>query len=67
MKLVQNARRAYRWFSMQAMALSLGGAAAWLAVPQELRDAVPDIWLGIGAVVLATLGMIGRLVDQGDG
>ena len=65
MKLVHNARKAYRWLSMQAMALSLAGAASWLAVPQEMRDAVPDLWLGLGAGTLAVLGMIGRLVDQG--
>jgi len=64
MKLVPNVEKAWRWFSMQAMALSLGAAAAWLAVPQEMRDQVPDTWLAIGAVTLATLGMIGRLVEQ---
>jgi hypothetical protein len=67
MKLIHNARRAYRWFSMQTMAISLAGAAAWVAVPQDLRDSVPDLWLGAGAMTLAVLGMIGRLVDQGDG
>lgn len=66
MKLVPNAGRAWRWLSMQAMGVSLAGSAAWLAVPQELRDAVPDLWLGVGAVTLAVLGMLGRLVDQGE-
>ena len=66
MKLVPNARRAWRWFSVRAMALSGAAPAAWLAVPPDMRNAVPAEWLAITAIVLAVAGIIGRLVDQGD-
>lgn len=67
MKLVDGWRRAWRWFSVQALAVSGAGAAAWLMVPDDMRAAVPREWLATGAIVLAVLGIIGRLVDQGGG
>lgn len=65
MTLVPNARRAWRWFSVQALALQGAGAAAWLAVPDDLRAAVPSGWLAAAAIALTVLGILGRLVDQG--
>lgn len=62
--LVPDWRDAWRWFSVRAMALSGAAGAAWLAVPDDLRAAVPEEYLGIGALVLSVLGIIGRLVDQ---
>jgi len=64
MKLIPDAKRAWRWFSVQAMALSGIIPAAWLAVPDEMRAAVPTEWLAACAIALAVLGVIGRLVDQ---
>jgi len=67
MKMVPDAKRAWRFFSVQAMTLQGAAAAAWLAVPDDMRAAVPSEWLAIGALVLTGLGIIGRLVDQGGG
>jgi len=64
MKLVKDARKAWRWFSVQAMALQGAAAGAWLAVPDDMRVAVPSEWLAACAVVLTVLGVAGRLVDQ---
>jgi len=64
MKLVDDARSAWRWFSVQAMALQGAAAVAWLAVPNDLRASVPSEWMAIGAVVLVVLGIAGRLVQQ---
>ena len=63
--LVKNASKAWRWFSVQAMALQGAAAGAWLMVPDDLRAAVPSEWLAVAAVALAGLGIAGRLVDQG--
>jgi hypothetical protein len=65
MKLVPGARRAWRWFSMQALAFQGALAGAWLAVPDDMRAAVPADWLAAAAVVLAVMGAFGRLIDQG--
>lgn len=65
MSLVKGWRKAWRWFSVQADAVAIAGAGAWLAVPDDMRAAVPSEWLAAGAIVMAALGIIGRLVDQG--
>ena len=67
MKLVKNAGSAWRWFSVQADAVAIAGATAWLAVPDDMRAAVPVEWLAVGAITLGALGIIGRLIDQGGG
>lgn len=65
MKLVRNAKRSWRWFSVQALALQGAAAASWAAIPQDMRDSVPAEWLAVGGVVLAVAGIVGRMVDQG--
>ena len=65
MKLVPNARRAWRWFSIQAMAGSAALQGAWLALPPEMKAAVPDRVVMAATIALLVLGVIGRLVDQG--
>lgn len=65
MKLVPDVRRAWRWFSMQAMVASLALQGAWLALPAEMKAAVPDRIVMAATIVLLALGVVGRLVDQG--
>ena len=65
MRLVKDARRAWRWFSVQAMVLQGAVASSWLFVPDDMRAAVPPEWLAVAAIVLTVLGIAGRLVDQG--
>lgn len=65
MKLVPNAKQAWRWLSVQAMALQGAVAGAWLVVPDDMRASVPSEWLAACAVVLTVLGVAGRLIDQG--
>ena len=65
MRLVKDARKAWRFFSVQAMALQGAAAGAWLVVPDDMRASVPSEWLAACAVVLTVLGVAGRLIDQG--
>ena len=64
MKLVKDAGKAWRWFSVQTMALQGAAGGAWLAVPDDMRASVPSEWLAACAVALTVLGIAGRLVDQ---
>jgi hypothetical protein len=64
MTLVKDAGKAWRWFSVQAMALQGAAAGAWLAVPDDMRASVPSEWLAAGAIALTVLGIAGRLIDQ---
>lgn len=64
MKLVPDAHKAWRWFSMQAMVLATAVQGAWLFIPDDLRDRVGDdaaMWV-TGTILIA--GSIGRMVDQ---
>ncbi len=64
MKVVPNARRAWRWFSVQAMALAMAIEAAWLNLPLDLKGAIPDSAVTYGTMALLALGIAGRLVQQ---
>lgn len=64
MKLVDNAGSALRWFSVQAMALQATALSVWLAMPEDMKATIPDDLVAGGAVLLAVLGIIGRLIDQ---
>lgn len=65
--MVKDWQKAWRWFSVQALALQGAAAGAWLSVPEEMRAAVPADWLAAAAVGLSVLGIIGRMIDQGGG
>ena len=64
MKLDPNWRQSWRWLSMHAMTLALAVQGAWLAVPDDLRQVVPQ-WASYAVTgVLLVAGLLGRLVDQ---
>jgi hypothetical protein len=66
MRLVRNAGSWWRWFSMQAMGLCVALQGAWMAVPDDLKGELPG-WAFNGlCAALLLLGMIGRVVKQGD-
>jgi len=66
MKLVENAKQAYRWFSVQFMVLAGAVQAAWVFIPEDLRDSIPT-YLAQGLTIgLLVLGVAGRLVQQDD-
>lgn len=65
MKLIPEWKRAYRWFSVQAMALSLALLGAWEVLPADLKEALPEAYTRGAAIVLLLAGLAGRLVKQG--
>ena len=61
MKLVPNASKAWRWLSMQMIAL----AALWETIPLEAKavlDPSTQSWITLGLLVSAG---VGRMIDQG--
>jgi len=64
MKIIPNARRAWRWFSVQAMAAALAIEAAWANLPLDLKGSIPESAVTYGTMALLALGIIGRLVQQ---
>lgn len=64
MRLVKDARSAWRWFSVQALAVLGTVSIIWPALPPETQALVPAAWHPwiLGAVAIG--GIFGRLVDQ---
>lgn len=66
MILVADWKKAWRWFSVQAMALSGAIQLTWVNIPSDLKSSIPDVAVTYAAVGLAVFGIIGRIVDQKD-
>jgi len=64
MRLVSDWRQAWKWFSVQALALSTAILAIWQMLPPELKHSVPDQYVTYGTMAILVLGVIGRVVDQ---
>lgn len=71
MRLIENARSAWRMFSMQAMGLALVVQAVWVELPADLRDSLDSTTVRYITIGLLIAGVLGRLVKQekvsGDG
>lgn len=65
MKLVDDWRKAWTWFSVQAMTVAGAIEAAWAAFPADLKAVLPDRWVHAVAAGLLVLGIVGRVVKQG--
>lgn len=65
MKLVDNWKRAHRMISVQLMAGAAAINAAWPAVPQDLKDALPHSIVHWVSIILLACAVGGRLIDQG--
>ena len=61
MKPVSNWRDAWRWLSMQLIAL----ATIWESLPADAVAVIPDPWRGYVTLFLLIGAGIGRMIDQG--
>jgi hypothetical protein len=73
MTLIENANKAWKMFSVQAMAvagslqfLDLAIRFSWSSIPEEMKSSLPTGWVQCLTAVLMVLGIIGRLVKQWD-
>lgn len=67
MKLHKDWKRAWRWYSVQAIAALGGLPLAYMALPKDWQEAVPDGWKVAAVVVVMVAGYLGRIVDQTKG
>ena len=65
MTLIDNAKRAWKLFSMQAMGVALGLQVTWTSLPDEMRASIPPTVVQWATGILLVLGMVGRIVKQG--
>lgn len=66
MQLIDEAKHAWKMLSMQAMGAALALQGAWSQAPDDLKASIPHQWVTYATVALLVLGMLGRLVKQGD-
>lgn len=64
MKLVENWKDAYRWFSVQSMVAAGAILGAWVALPDDLKASLPEWADNAVAMSVLGLGVVGRLVSQ---
>lgn len=64
MKLIPEAKKAWRLFSIQAQALALSILGAWQVLPEDLKSRLPEVWVTSLAMGLMVAGIVGRLIQQ---
>ena len=62
--LVDNAKNAWRWFSVQSMVLAVAIQGSWMFLSDEQKATLPTNFVQYLTLVLLALGLIGRLVKQ---
>ena len=65
-RFIAGAHRAWRFFSVQAMALVVAIQAGWQAMPDDMASRIPDAWVTGLSITVLVLGIMGRLVRQDD-
>lgn len=63
-RLIPHWKKAWKLFSMQAMALSSTMLATYTALHDKLQDALPVELVVSVAVGILILGMVGRITSQ---
>ena len=64
MKLVENAKQAWKWFSMQAMGWAVAVQSAWELAPADMKLTFTSTQVYMITVTLLVLGIVGRIVKQ---
>lgn len=64
-QLVEDWRKAWKWFSVNAMVGAGAIQGAWLQVPDDLKAHVPNGLVSGATIALLVLGVAGRIVKQG--
>lgn len=64
MKLVPDWRKAWSWFSVQALAVIMVLPIVWVGLPGDVKAWVPPSWQFWIFIVLGAAGIVGRVIDQ---
>lgn len=64
MTLIPDIGRAWRFFSVQAMAWATAIQVTWMSIPEGMRDKIPEPLVHWATVALLVLGILGRVVKQ---
>lgn len=64
-KLVEDWRKAWKWFSVNAMVAAAAIQGAWLQIPEDMKAHIPEALVSGATIALLVLGVAGRIVKQG--
>lgn len=64
MKLIPNARKALKMWSVRGLLFIISLPGLWEVVPAEIKAMIPLPWLPWIMMVLGIATLIGRLIDQ---
>lgn len=64
MKLVDNWKQAWRWFSVQALTIVMVIPLVWDSLASDIKEFLPENLEPWTLAVVAGAGLIGRLIDQ---
>lgn len=65
-RLVDDAHKALRWWSVRLAALQLALLQGWTMLPDDLKASVPGPLMAKAASAIAVLTIVARLVAQDD-
>ena len=63
-RVIPEWRRAWRWFSIQAMVVSAAVQLGWSSLPDDLKSKLPEKLCRNISVVALLLGIGGRVIQQ---
>lgn len=64
MKLIDEANKAWRMFSVQMMGVATAVQLSWAALPPEMIASIPQQYVQYMTIGLLVAGIVGRLVKQ---
>ncbi len=64
-KLVEDWRKAWKWFSVNVMVAAAAIQGAWLQIPEDMKSHIPEALVSGVTIGLLVLGVAGRIVKQG--
>lgn len=62
--LVPHWRTAYKWFSVQAMALDAAFLMTWATLPDDIKAGLPSWVVPVFSSMLLVVGIVGRMTSQ---
>lgn len=65
-RLVDDARKSWRWISVRAMALDTAFLVTWATIPDDLKSALPSWLVPACASAVLVIGIVGRVIKQKD-
>ncbi|MCZ0823697.1 DUF7940 domain-containing protein [Dickeya solani] len=64
MKMIDDWKSCWRWFSVHALALAGVIPAVWAELPDDMKASIPAGVMGLVTLAVALCGIVGRLVKQ---